>query len=251
MARNTAIRGLQIQDAFFGDGIKRNSGDNNIAEVALKSSGGLKIDTAEIAVEPNDFAGDGLSDDGSDNLKVNVDDSTIETSGGNLQVKDDGITGAKLAAAVAGDGLAQDGSGNLDLDLNELTAAAVDVSADSIAIVDATDNSSKKETIADLVTAMAGSGLTATDGVLSADAITDNIVETDIKFEDESANCDGGTTDFTLDATPLTNSVQVYLNGLIQQEGSGKDYTLDGTTVSFATAPETGDLLLIHYIANN
>jgi len=57
----------------------------------------------------------------------------------------------------------------LTLNLNDLSAAAVDVAADSIAIIDANDsNGSRKETIADLATAMAGTGITATNGVLSA-----------------------------------------------------------------------------------
>jgi len=74
------------------------------------------------------------------------------------------------AASAAGDGLSA-ASGVFALDLNELTAAAVDVANDSIAIVDANDsNGSKKESIADLVSAMAGTGLTATNGVLSSDA---------------------------------------------------------------------------------
>ncbi len=56
------------------------------------------------------------------------------------------------------------------LDLNGVDAAAVDVAADSIAIIDANDsNNTKKESIADLVTAMAGSGLGVSSGVLSVD----------------------------------------------------------------------------------
>ena len=55
-------------------------------------------------------------------------------------------------------------------DLNGLSAAAVDVAADSIGIIDADDsNNSKKESIADLATAMAGTGVTATNGVFSLD----------------------------------------------------------------------------------
>lgn len=70
-----------------------------------------------------------------------------------------------LDSSVAGDGLAYS-AGVLSLDLQELTDADVAVGADFIAIVDADDNSTKKESIADLVSAMAGAGLTATDGVL-------------------------------------------------------------------------------------
>ena len=103
----------------------------------------------------------------------------------------------------------------------------------------------------DVATGLAGAGLTATAGVLSVDTITDNLIESDILFENESANCDGVTVAFTLASTPITNSVQVYLNGLLQEAGAGEDYTLAGTTVTFTTAPITGDILLIHYIANN
>ena len=60
---------------------------------------------------------------------------------------------------------------DLAVDLNVLSAAAVDVATDSIAIIDSNDsNGSRKETIADLATAMAGAGITATNGVFSTDA---------------------------------------------------------------------------------
>ena len=56
--------------------------------------------------------------------------------------------------------------------LNDLAAAAVNVANDSIAIIDADASSAtKKESIADLATAFAGSGITATSGVLSNDVI--------------------------------------------------------------------------------
>ena len=73
---------------------------------------------------------------------------------------------ADLITAIAGVGLAA-ASGVLALDLNELSAATVNVANDSIAIIDADDDSAKKESIADLVSGMAGSGLTATNGVLA------------------------------------------------------------------------------------
>ena len=70
-----------------------------------------------------------------------------------------------IATLFAGNGLSA-ASAELALDLNELTGETLDVAADSFAFIDATDNSTKKESIADLVSAMAGAGLTATSGVL-------------------------------------------------------------------------------------
>jgi hypothetical protein len=101
-----------------------------------------------------------------------------------------------LAALFAGNGLSA-ASAVMALDLNELSAAAVDVAADSIAIIDGDDsNGSKKESIADLVAAMAGDGLTATSGVLSVDgagapaakADGDTLIEGYNYFADLSAN---------------------------------------------------------------
>jgi len=302
---NTAIRGAQIKSAVAGNGLEWTSDD--VMGLDLKASAGLKIDTGELSIEPNDFAGTGLEDDGSDNLRlaaqgngiaggagstlsVNLDGATLSVSASGVKLADladgnmlvgngsnvatavtmsgdvtitnagvsaigatkvvDSMINDDVATGLAGAGIAA-ASGVLSLDINELGAAVVDVSADSIAIVDADDDSSKKESIADLATAMAGSGITATNGVFSVDSITDNIVEADIQVENESANCNGATVAFTLSNTPVANSLQVFLNGLLQEEGSGKDYTYAGTTVTFATAPVSGDILIIHYITNN
>ncbi len=87
---------------------------------------------------------------------------------------------------ASGTGIAASGVA-LSLDLNELSAAAVNVANDSIAIVDADDsNASKKESIADLATAMAGTGVTATNGVFSVDTTGGDSVSA-------AAIADGGT----------------------------------------------------------
>ena len=79
-----------------------------------------------------------------------------------------------ITGVTAGDGLSGGGSSGgvtLAVDLNGLAAATVAVASDSIAIIDADgSNASKKESIADLVSGIAGSsattGLTASSGTL-------------------------------------------------------------------------------------
>jgi hypothetical protein len=58
---------------------------------------------------------------------------------------------------------------DINLDLNDLSSGTVNVANDSIAIVDADDsNATKKESIVDFVSGIAGSGLSASNGQLSA-----------------------------------------------------------------------------------
>ena len=80
------------------------------------------------------------------------------------------ITGVTAGNGLSGGGTS--GAVSLALDLDELSAATVNVANDSIAIIDADDsNNPKKESIADLATAMAdGSTITATNGVLTSTA---------------------------------------------------------------------------------
>ena len=57
----------------------------------------------------------------------------------------------------------------MNFDPNSITAGTVNVANDSITIIDADDSGNpKKESIADLVSAMAGSNLTASSGQLNA-----------------------------------------------------------------------------------
>ncbi len=112
-------------------------------------------------------------------ITIDTDKNTVvvhdgSTAGGIPLAKSSEVSalgGADITDVVAGNGLsggAASGSATIALDLNELTAASIDVANDSFALIDATDNSSKKEAIADFVTAIAGTNLTATNGVLSS-----------------------------------------------------------------------------------
>jgi hypothetical protein len=89
---------------------------------------------------------------------------------------------------------------------------------------------------------------TAASGMVWTDVSVEGVLESDYAMENESGNCDGGTTDFTIDNAPVDNSLQVYLNGLLQEKGVDYTHNSGTTTVSFAVAPLLNDILIIHYV---
>jgi len=157
-----------------------------------------------------------------------------------------------IAALIAGDGLSA-ASGVLAMDLNELTGAVIDVSADSIAFIDATDSSSKKESVADLVSGIVGAGMTATAGVanvIAGDGITVNAGDIDVNFQKDDFEGEPDDTQvvFTLTAAPVSDAMcMVFLNGVLQREGVGNDYTRITTALTMLTAPSTDDDLTVTY----
>lgn len=55
----------------------------------------------------------------------------------------------------------------------------------------------------------------------------------------------GANTTFTLSPTPtVAGNVVCYLNGVMQQQGAGNDYTISSATITYLTAPPTGTKLI-------
>jgi hypothetical protein len=93
------------------------------------------------------------------------------------------------------------------------------------------------------ITCSAGQALTAisTSGVPTCTAETGS----NLNQGAPSGSINGSNTTFTLSPTPTTSSnVVVYLNGVMQQQGSGNDYTISGATITYLTAPPTGSKML-------
>lgn len=175
-----------------------------------------------------------------------VTDTAVAVASDSFYFKDaDGLvksdTISDLVGLVAGVGISA-ASGVMALDLNELAAADINVANDSIAIIDADDsNGSKKESIADLVTAMAGAGLTASNGVLSTDAgAVTSFGDADATLAEGmnfgSANL-GANRTLTLPASPSVGDIvrvkaPVSLGGnvLIIQVDGGGSHTIDGVS---------------------
>ena len=76
-------------------------------------------------------------------------------------------------------------------------------------------------------------------------------VEDHVSKETPTGLVNGVNAVFTLAATPITGTEEVYLNGLLQDVGASEDYTISGTTITFNTAPATGDKLRVSYIKSS
>jgi hypothetical protein len=66
--------------------------------------------------------------------------------------------------------------------------------------------------------------------------------------ETPTGSVNGSNTTFTLAATPVAGSERVFLNGLLQEPGAGNDYTISAATITYLTAPATGDRLRVNYL---
>lgn len=64
--------------------------------------------------------------------------------------------------------------------------------------------------------------------------------------ETPSGTVNGSNVTFNLAHTPKTGSLMLFRNGQLQNDG-GNDYTLSTATITFATAPLSGDLLTAYY----
>jgi len=66
-----------------------------------------------------------------------------------------------------------------------------------------------------------------------------------VRGEVPTGDVDSSNADFTIADTPVTDTLRVYLNGIRQKITD--DYTFTGTTITFVTAPLTGDKILVDY----
>ena len=166
---NSSIAGSRITGSFTGSFVGDGSDLTGITATSLDIDNfGSDLTSATLAVSDIILVSDGGTDG-----RANIGDLATPLAGTGLEANANTI---RIAAAAAGDGLSGGAGNALALDLNELTAADVDVAADSIAIIDANDsNASKKESIADFVDGINGTGIDAGSGQLSIAAAQTNI----------------------------------------------------------------------------
>jgi hypothetical protein len=57
-----------------------------------------------------------------------------------------------------------------------------------------------------------------------------------------------GTTVYSLAYSPVEDTTQVYVNGLLKEPGMGKDYTILGKIITFSGSLGLNDVILTSYI---
>lgn len=85
--------------------------------------------------------------------------------------------------------------------------------------------------------------ITWTNPITSGAYSNSNFVDKEVP----SGSINGSNTAYTLANTPTSGSEHVYLNGVLLESGSGNDYTISSGTITMATAPVSGDKLLVSY----
>ena len=176
---------------------------------------------------------------------------------------------------------------NLKLDLNSLSAASIDVASDSIAFIDGSDNTTKKESLVDFASGLAGDGLEAVSGEVKAklDGSTlarsasglkinnlgvgtgqlanSGVTPAKLSFQSRQdiLTPNGSTTAFNLANEVdnlLHNMVLVFRNGLLcklvgSSPSDESEYTIanagGSTTITFGAAPASGELLDVRSFA--
>lgn len=234
----------------------------------------LGVDTAQLANDSvdkdkiaADVAGDALGQNANGSLEVKVDGSSIETNTDALRVKALGITNAMLAGSIANsklDSIADsklvedyikvtevDGSSiefGSSLNVKDLGITNAMLANDSI--LEAKLKSSNAPTDGYVL-----SFNNATGGFTWISGTADSIKESDLVIGKLAPATGGETTlsSFSGSAAVLANSVQIFLNGIIQEEGAGNDYTIVVSTgvVTFGDALDAGDIVLMNGILDN
>lgn len=89
-----------------------------------------------------------------------------------------------------------------------------------------------------------GNGTAVSAAVAGTDyLVTTNFVDKEIP----TGLINSSNTTYTLANTPVAGSEHVYLNGILQESGAGNDYTIATATITYLTAPVTGDKIRVTY----
>lgn len=95
--------------------------------------------------------------------------------------------------------------------------------------------------------AMSGDATMDETGAVTVDSSVVVKVADVITRETPAGDLDGVNTEFVLANTPKAGTEHVYVNGLLQDEGAGNDYTISGATITMLYALQATDKIRVSY----
>lgn len=67
----------------------------------------------------------------------------------------------------------------------------------------------------------------------------------------EAITGDNSTVSFNLTYTPVSTTISLFRNGLLQKLGESSDYTVIGKQITFSDAPTTIEIIQVDYLATD
>ena len=231
--------------AIAGNGL---TGGSGVALAVLGNTGitvnatGVWLTTQGVAnTHLGAIAGNGLAGGAGSGLSVKANSGIVANATGifldtpnvvGTGIESDGATPAKIRIAAQGNGLAGGAGSTLSVKAN--TGLTVNSSGLFLGTVANTN-----------LGAIVGNGLAGSSGAA---------VKLDgswfVANETPAGTANGVNVTFTLATTPYTGTVEVYLNGILQDPGAGNDYTISGGTITMLSAPIASDKLRARYLKN-
>ncbi len=150
-------------------------------------------------------------------------------------------------------------SGDIDISNAGVFSIATGVIVNADVKSDAAIDYSKLATLTSANFLVGSVGNVATSVTMSGDATLSNagvlsLASTVLKEADvvtrevPTGDLDGADVTYVLANTPISGTEHVYLNGILQNVGGSNDYTISTNTITFNSAPLSGDIVLASYL---
>jgi co-chaperonin GroES (HSP10) len=267
-----AVANLALTGAQTIDAVACVAGDRVLLTAqTVPSQNGIWVVAAGVWSRPNDYAAASAQKEGiliivaegttyHDTKWLAITDGaiTVDTTSttwtqdmsGTVYAAGNGIslTGNTFAVKT-GNGIAFDGSNNITVTAN---GTSLNVSASGVKVSDGTPGQVMLANAANAATfislsgdvSITGAGVatvnsTAGSGFLKYAGIVGN--------ETPGGLVNGANTAYTLASIPQSNSLELFLNGMLLEPGAGNDFTIVGTAITMLFAPLTGDKLRAYY----
>jgi hypothetical protein len=245
-------------DAALSEGLAAVAALGNALNLVSDVSGGADVANAtDLGLQTEKDAGDTYHVTTAGYFKVDSNPAIFANIGDNLVFKIDGdifkIDNTNSTVAGTTDFITVTGSTDTGytVDIHATMKSRVSAAESAIGTV-----ASLTTTASDLAAAInehetdigtvASLTTTATDIVSAINELDAKKIASTYTRETLSGTLNGTNTIFTIASAPIASTVQIYVNGVLQ-EADGEDYTLSGQTVTFASPPVSTDKLRAIY----